>query len=304
MNPITYSMQRFLAAKRSVDDRAINRVVLSALQAGLAARGTAPLRVLELGAGLGNMVARLSEWGVLGSAHYTLLDRDAQSLRQGIEALTAWGEHGARVSRKGHELEICSAQRDLAIAFETADLFDFLSKDAAPSSYDLVIAHAVLDIVHVPSLLPLLWRALVPAGLVWFTINFDGESIFLPARELDRSVLSLYHGSMDHDRLADGRAGDSQTGRRLLEQLPESGASVLSAGSSDWVVWPNQRAYPDDETYFLHHIVHTIDCELRGHAQLDHDAFQHWVDARHRQIEEGKLIYIAHQLDVLARAPG
>jgi hypothetical protein len=78
---------------------------------------------------------------------------------------------------------------------------------------------------------------------------------------------------------------------------------LLSAGSSDWVVFPDRGRYPDDEAHFLHHIVHTIDCELKTHPSLDPSAFQAWIAARHRQIDAGELTYIAHQLDVLARAP-
>src|SRR3974390_2635436 len=56
----TLDYARYLAAKTTVDDRALNRHVLSELRR-LMPPG-AP-RVLEVGAGLGTMGARLLDWG-------------------------------------------------------------------------------------------------------------------------------------------------------------------------------------------------------------------------------------------------
>ena len=51
---------------------------------------------------------------------------------------------------------------------------------------DVLIANAVLDLVDVPAVLPGLLRLLVPGGVYWFTINYDGESIFEPGHPLRR----------------------------------------------------------------------------------------------------------------------
>src|SRR5580704_13159385 len=68
---------RYLAAKTTVDDRALNRPVLAELRRLMPAG--AP-RVLEVGAGLGTMVARLLDWGVISAGEYVLLDADRQLL--------------------------------------------------------------------------------------------------------------------------------------------------------------------------------------------------------------------------------
>ena len=58
--PITYSLMRYLAAKKSVDDRALNGQVWQHLVAALPrATPQLPLRILEVGAGIGSMVERL-----------------------------------------------------------------------------------------------------------------------------------------------------------------------------------------------------------------------------------------------------
>lgn len=284
-----FDYARYLVAKRTVDDRALQRVVLEALRSELAGLGDRPLRVLELGAGVGTMPRRLFEWQVLARAHYTLLDGDAASLH----AARAQLEPGAR------------QQPACPFRFEYVhrDLFAFLALPEAAEGYDLVIANAVLDLVDLERCLPLIWRVLGPGRPFWFSINFDGDTIFVPEHPLDAQVLELYHRSMDQ-RVRDGQpAGHSRTGRRLLQLIPASGATLVAAGSSDWVVWPTAGAYPGDEAYFLHHIVHTIDGALRGQPALDASALRAWVTERHAQIDRGELCYVAHQLDVMGRAP-
>jgi len=102
----------------------------------------------------------------------------------------------------------------------------------------------------------------------------------------------------------DGKpSGDSRAGRRLFAHLRTAGVDVLAAGSSDWVVFAGANGYPADEAYFLHDIIHTIDMALTGHPQLDAERLSSWVADRHAQIEQGALVYMAHQLDVLARVP-
>ena len=153
-----------------------------------------------------------------------------------------------------------------------------------------------------------------PAGLFYFSINFDGATLFLPemaadrplpnAPTLDRQIEALYHRSMD-TRVTDGQpSGDSRTGRRLFHALRACGAQALAIGSSDWVVHAVDGAYPTDEAYFLGCILHFVESTLRGHPQLNARAFENWLTTRRRQLARGELLYIAHQLDYCGRAAG
>ena len=75
--PRTYSFTRYLTAKQSVDERALNRHVWQSLVAALPrATPGQPLQILEMGAGLGTMVERLFAGGVLTSATYTAIDME------------------------------------------------------------------------------------------------------------------------------------------------------------------------------------------------------------------------------------
>jgi SAM-dependent methyltransferase len=294
-----YSELRYLLSKRSVDDRALHRGVLDALKVALRELARPP-RVLELGAGAGTMLPRLAEWGVLSSAEYTLVDRDGAAL---AEARQHFERSGAVAPIDPERLRFSRGAAAFDVRFVHADATAFLADPQHARSFELVTANAVLDLMHLPSIVPALLRALTPGGLYWFTINFDGETIFLPEHPLDASVMRAYHRTMD-ERTHEGRpSGDSRSGRHLLELLPKTGASLLAAGSSDWVVFPRSGGYVEDEAYFLHHIVYTIDRALSGSSAVEAQAFDDWILLRHAQIESAELTYIAHQLDTFGQSP-
>jgi hypothetical protein len=290
---------RYLAAKTTVDDRALSRPVLAELRQLMPAG--AP-RVLEVGAGLGTMVARLMDWGVVGAGEYILLDADRQLLDCSRRWLCDWAAaRGLRSELLPDGLTV----GDLRVRLVHAELGRYLeTAPAAPA--DVLIANAVLDLVDVPAVLPGLLRLLVPGGVYWFTINYDGESIFEPGHPRDDQLMRAYHRDMD-ERVRYGRpAGDSRTGRRLFHHLRAAGAPALAAGSSDWVVSAGPEGnYPSDEAYFLRSILNTIQDALRGHQdEVEPADLTDWLAVRYRQLAAGELVYIAHQLDFAGRSPG
>ena len=296
---MTVDYARYLAAKTTVDDRALNRHVLAELRRLMPA--SAP-RILEVGAGLGTMVARLMDWGALGAGEYILLDADRQLLDRSRRWLRDWAAaRGLRCDPLPDGLQV----GDLRVRLVHAELGSYL--EAAPGGpADVLIASAVLDLVDVPAVLPGLLRLLVPGGVYWFTINYDGESIFAPGHPHDDQVLQAYHRDMD-ERVRYGRpAGDSRTGRRLFQNLRAAGAPALAAGSSDWVVSAGPDGnYPDDEAYFLRSILNTIRDALRTRQdQVEPAELAGWLAERGRQLAAGELVYIAHQLDFAGRSPG
>ena len=281
---------RYLSAKQSVDDRALNRHVWQVLAQGVDQRlaGGGPLSVLEIGAGIGTMVERALAWGLFAGQQagvsYTAIDASAANITAAQARLAArpsWQQ----------------------LRLEAADVFEFAVRGDQQQRYDLLIAHAFLDLVDIPRALPMLTALLRPGGLAYCTINFDGATILQPEveRSLDDHIEALYHRTMD-TRITDGLpSGDSRTGRHLFAHLTAAGLHILAAGSSDWVVHSINGRYPGDERYFLDFIVDTMAGALAGHAELDEGQFQAWVAARRAQIERGELVYIAHQLDFVCR---
>jgi SAM-dependent methyltransferase len=290
---------RYLAAKTTVDDRALNRQVLAELCRLMPAG--AP-RVLEVGAGLGTMAARLMDWAVVVAGEYVLLDTDQQLLDSSRRRLCGWAAaRGLRCEPLPDGLRV----GDLRVRLLHAELGSYL-KAAHGAPADVLIANAVLDLVDVPAILPGLLRLLVPGGVYWFTINYDGESIFEPGHPHDDRIMQAYHRDMDA-RIRYGRpAGESRTGRRLFQYLRAAGAPALAAGSSDWVVSAGPDGnYPGDEAYFLRSILITIQDALRNRLDWVEPAdLAGWLAVRYRQLAAGELVYIAHQLDFMGRSPG
>jgi SAM-dependent methyltransferase len=294
--------RRYLAAKKSLDDRSLNRHVWDALVKAVQGRPS-PLRVLEVGCGIGTMLERLLDWGVLARAAYTGIDIQPEFIREARERCRGYAaaHHAGLTEEPGGAMVLRTPGQDLRITFEAADLFDFAGRETETAAWDLLVAHAVLDLIDLATALPRLLSLLVPGGLFYFTLNFDGATIFEPPLDpdLDRCIEALYHRTMDTRRHRGRPSGSSVTGRRLLHHLREAGARILAAGSSDWVVVPGPEGYPGDEAYFLHAIIDTIARALHGHPKLDRGRLDNWIAARHRQIDSAELIYIAHQLDVM-----
>ena len=295
--PFDYA--RYLAAKTTVDDRALNRHVLGELRRLMP---TGAPQVLEVGAGLGTMVARLMDWGAVTTGEYTLLDADQQMLDCSRRWLRDWAAaRGLRSELLPDGLKV----GDLRVRLVHAELGSYLAAGHGAAA-DVLIASAVLDLVDVPAVLPGLLRLLVPGGVYWFTINYDGESIFAPGHPHDDQIMRAYHRDMD-ERVRYGRpAGESRTGRHLFHRLRAAGAPALAAGPSDWVVSAGPDGhYPGDEAYFLRSILDTIQNALGNRQDRVEPAdLAGWLAERGRQLAAGELVYIAHQLDFAGRSPG
>ena len=103
-----FSYPRYLAAKQSVDDRALNRQVFAALAQALAPhQASGSLAFLEVGCGIGTMVERLWDWEILVNADYTGVDllpaniAAAQTRPAGFRSGTGfrtWGDGGTRLA--------------------------------------------------------------------------------------------------------------------------------------------------------------------------------------------------------------
>jgi hypothetical protein len=237
---------------------------------------------------------------VTGPVTYIATDSDPCQLRAARQYLARWAEKkGHSLSWSGeHRGRLSTAKADISLTLELAGAEELADRPDSPGSFHLMIAHAVLDLIDFPTLLPRLLARLTANGLAYFTCNFDGETAFLPECEGDEEIIKHYHASMEA-RLP----GASRTGRRLLTFLQRPGLELLAAGSSDWIIHPRERRYLPDETFFLHAIIATVARELAKNnsppsclANPDN-----WARARHRQVDAGELSFLARHLDLLAR---
>jgi hypothetical protein len=225
-----------------------------------------------------------------------LLDERADNLSAAREVLlddlaeadaTILEENSSEIQCQiGHECRV-------RVVFEQADLLDYTTRREA--AFDVVVAQAVLDLFDVPEIVDALDPVLAPGGLWYLPIHYDGLTAFEPTvdAELDRDILSIYQDSMTSPR----------SGRDLLTALPSHGADLVRVGASDWIVHAGQDGqYLENEEYFLKCILWFIHTEVSHRPDVvSVDRLNRWAETRLRQIESGNLIFLTHQLDILAQ---
>ncbi len=312
---------RYLNAKRTVDDRALHRPtferLVTALETRAANRGDDPVRILEVGVGTGTMLPRLCDWNALsGDVVYVGVDTRDAAIAAAADKLTE--RSFECIGERRFRLE--TDERTLTVELHVADAFSWASALAAGTvdcvidelagddpTFDLLIAMAFLDVVEFDRAAEALFPLVAGSGLGYFPITFDGETIFEPVSDAERNaaVLDAYHAAMD----APDRPGGSNTGRRLFSALPAANAERLAAGGSDWVVAPDDDAYPADERAFCRYIVDTIERAVLtetpapARAGLSDSDVVAWADDRRAQLDRGTLVYCAHGFDHLVRFP-
>jgi len=302
----------YLDAKRSVDDRALHRPtfdrLISELDARAMAREDEPVRILEVGFGIGTMLERLREWdGLPSPVEYVGVDIDDANISAASDRLT----DGDFEQTGRREFTLPTDDAELTVDLHAADAFEFAADrhdpTAADPQVDLLIGMAVLDVVPFTQVAQQLLPLIAEGGLGYFPITFDGVTDVRPVDDpgLTATLLDGFHAAMD----APDRPGGSQTGRRLFTELPAAGVDHLAAGGSDWVVTPSEDGYPADDAIFLRHIFDTVENALLTEtpaAAIDtvsDDAIRAWTRQRHAQINRGELTYLAHNIDHLIRVP-
>lgn len=303
--PDQYTYPRYLSAKATVDDRALNQHVWGQFLDALTTDSSGTIQLLEVGGGVGATAQRIVEaleTRSVESVQYTLVDLEPQNIQAAASSLREWAE-ACGYSVSGQNVQQWRGEAlNVELQLITADLFE-AAGHVDRGSLDAVVGQAVLDIIDAPQALRTLRPPLRPGGLWYLPIHFDGMTTFEPTLDasLDATIERLYHDSMARSGDEEGGADGAQCGRRLLTTLQDQGDTLLAAGASDWVVFGQNGKYPADEAYFLHHILHFVEEELSNSPDLAPDRFGDWLMKRRRQVANGELIYIAHQLDVLAQ---
>jgi len=290
--PFDREFARYLAAKRTVDDRALDGHVFGALQDAVADRDR--LRVLEAGAGIGTMLERLAERDALPpETTYELVDVNGASLATARERLPAWArERGGEAREEADTLELELPDRWVRVEFTEGDALAV----APERSCDLLVGSALLDLLAYDRF-PTLLSALREGGWWYFPVTFDGVTAFRPPHAHDDAVVERFHAHMDA-----GEGAGSTAGRQLFDGLPD-GATVEAAGGSDWVVRP---PYPADEAYFLEYVLDLVRVSVaetldEPGPELTREQLGEWVRDRREAVRSGRLVYLAHNLDLFGR---
>ena len=279
----------YLQAKTTVDDRALNlrvwhRFVDEITRLAKTPGGSSEFTLLDLGSGLGGGVRRMLERDVfLGfpakmPIRWTLVDRSSAAVEH---VRTTLGDSDPRYTLEAVQ----------------SDIVSFAGNETR--RFHAIVAHAVLDMLDLDEALPAILSRLVPRGIGYFPICFDGVTIFEPPHELDDTILRSYHRSMGTTAL--GGPPRAHTGRTLLARLREENAQLLEVGSSDWIVYASEGDYPHRERLFLATILELVEGAVQKDPSVAKSSLSVWLECRRRQLDEASLVFIAHQLDYLIR---
>lgn len=295
---------RYLIAKQSLDDRSLHPRVWTALGAS-----APPISVLDIGCGTGASFRRMLTGGMLGSggfesaARYTGVDRDPELVQLGIESIyTLLENNGFQIALDGvGQLSARKGPSTLEIELITADVFEFARNAAGLRQWSILTAHAFLDLFEADQVLNAFWPLLAPGGLAYFSMNFDDLTVIEPASSIpdDARVLQIYHAAMYRPQWG-GADRRGRSGRALFESLRSRGGRTIDAAPSDWIIFGRNGGYTEDEQIVLDFLLQHIAAVVRDTREIDDSQIDAWLAERLAQVERGVLIYIAHQLDVLA----
>ena len=291
----SFSYPRYLEAKKTVDERSLNDDVWAAFLDRIEA-ASGSLKILDVGGGTGATLLRLLDAAPERSFRqidYTLIDPEADNLSTAADNVSAWaGKSGwtHRVEDSRCLLDDPRGDGRVTVQFKETGLFSH-AEEAGMEVYDAIVAQAVLDLFDVRKAIRALTPCLRSGGTWYLPIHFDGLTAFEPVIDeaVDRAIVEQYHASIPSPR----------SGRALLTALPENGTDLHRVGASDWIVLGREGGYPSDEEYFLKCILQFIQSEIEKLERSSFSiTFREWLDRRHEQLRNGRLIYLAHQLDV------
>lgn len=300
---ITVDLAGYLEAKFSLDERSLNADVRQAFIEGIACVPDV-IRCLDAGTGTGATLRRLLDAELSASLAITALDQDVRLLDLAAASIAERLERaGYRTLAQRRGIEAERSDRHVSIEFSACDVHDF--EPATPTRYDLVTAHAFMDIVPLATTLSRMSSWLAPGGLLYATLNYDGDTALFPEYRdpaFEAAVLARYNASMELRRVRGGATGGARSGRRLHAALGDAGFAVIAYGSSDWNITPRGGRYRDRDADVLRTLLAWVHNESREQPAIDGDRLTRWYVERGTQLERAELGMIVHQLDVLAGA--
>ena len=229
----------WLALREPFDAAARSTALIAELRAHLSeGTTTAPLEVVDLGAGAGSNLRYLAPL-LGGEQSWRIVDNDRALLDAALAATRAWAEaRGADVQQQGSALRVRAADFVCQVHCEQRDLRDVAGLNLP--AHSLVTAAALLDLVSPKWLEALARRTTAALAPVCFVLTYDGRSVCTPADPVDAAVLALFNRHQH---------GDKGFGPALGPTAPSAAVSAfarrsyhLSVRPSDWQIGPGDTA--------------------------------------------------------------
>ncbi len=292
----TFDYPEYLAIKQAIDDRSLNQSVWQAMAAWLKPQAVNPeFRILEIGAGTGAMILRLLDAGLLGHCQYFAVELEFGFARVAENELSVWaGAHGFKMEVTDPlHWTLKNAEKVIEIQWLNADILE-LASVFDPGYFDLLIGHAVIDLLPVPACMPEFLKLVKPGGSYYFSLNFAGVTSFSPSHPRDLEISAAYHRDMD-TRFPGLEWRASQTGQVLGKWLKGQGHLVLDEGDSDWQI-STEPTPSAAANRFIGNILDTMAKALAGR-----DGLEDWLKLRRQQADSGNLLFFAANRDYFGR---
>jgi SAM-dependent methyltransferase len=284
----TSELEEYFKAKAYVDDKSLHEPTKSLF---LSLAGGLGGKVLDLGCGSGKMLQRLLKRELPQFTTYIGVDSNPIVTKPFEGTFNAFsGRVQTDVKENGIEI---TTPRGTRISLHIREVEEFLREE---SQFEIITSCSFFDLVNIYSLLPLVYEKLKRGGLVYFICNFDGETSFEPmiSPELDERIVRLYHNSMRKRNLELGVPdGEYRCGRKLAPMWQRCGGKVSSLGSSDWVIYPRDGKYREEERYFLKSILNFVVQSLKGCSEIEPEDISYWSRERNSHLEKGELFFLA-----------
>ncbi len=312
----------YLEAKIPLDSRSLNPAVLRRFRSLLEAAESPSL--LDVGTGTAAMLRRVLEWELRGTVLLCGVDSDPENLQVAGSRLAdrlgrrPWTPQ-PRSGREAAPRAVLRARRSgcaVAVELREEDLLAWMAGAAEEGAgpqwpewvaqpFQAVTAQAFMDLMPLAEGVRFLAGLLVPGGLFYSCLNYDGLTVLLPpaAGPFEEALLRRYDRSMEARREAGLATGGSRSGRRLFAALLQEGFELLEVGGADWTVFPRGGTYAGGDGTVLRAILGMIRAEGRRDVQVAEEALQRWYGQRLSDLESGRLALVVHHLDILARRP-
>jgi SAM-dependent methyltransferase len=272
----------WLAARAPYDEAALDRDAIAAIRTW--AGHLPPDReavVVDLGSGTGAALGRARRWlGRRPMVGYAV-DEDPDLL-----ARAAPPDDGSRLVRM------------------VSNLLLPLDVEGGPAdgAVDLVVGHALADLLPLGRLAVRVAALLRPGGLAHLALVYDGMTDFAPCVDpaLENAVVAAFHRHMDRSASRVPGHGGSTAGRRLGPALVAAGLDVVVDAPSVWEVraddGPGGRRVLDRLIRF---VVESA-MEVGG---VSPDDLARWAAERHVALAAGALTARVAHRDLLAGKP-
>ncbi len=291
----------YLAAKYALDSRSLNPDVYQCLLSELNAK--TKLRWLDLGTGSAAMLRRLVSATAIESIDAIGIDNNQALLEVGELTTQRWlSDQGYSIKHQDGALLAQSGNKLLQLRFDCRSALDAIP-ETHRNTFDLVTAHAFMDVAPLAPVTDTIANYLSPGGLFYGTLSYDGETALIPGyhdENFENTILANYNQSMEDRRLNGEKTGGAKSGRRLLSVLQIKGFDVIAYGSSDWNITPIRGHYRDSDQTCITALLEMINKEAMRHAGIDTGQLNAWYTDRLSTVEQQQLGLIIHQMDILA----